>query len=393
MLQALFNGLSGLFGFSKDLDNIGNNISNMNTPGYRGQSAFFENLADGDGTQLSQEFTDLSQGSIQQTGTSTDVAISGKGLFVLHDTQGNVFYTREGHFQFDADGYLVDDTSGYRVAALNSSGGLTDFTIANLTTLAAQPTTKVNFSGNLAKATAGQTGPNTQQVPGIQIFDAAGGMHTLTATLTDNTATTAGSWLVSVKDDTGNVVGTGEVRFGPDYTPQAGFSSFDLSLKYNGTAQKVTLNFGTPGAYSGTTQMPGATASIGAKVADGHGVVGISQLSFDTTGSLQVTYSDNERKQGPQLALAYVPDEQDLQLHQGALYSAPQQLSVSLGKAGSSYFGNITGGSLELSNVDLTRELTEMIIVQRGYQASSRVLSITDSMLQQLYSSTGGGGG
>jgi flagellar hook protein FlgE len=386
MLQGLFNGLSGLLGFSKDLDNIGNNISNMNTPGYRGQSAFFENLADGDGTQLTQEFTNLSQGDVQQTGTSTDVAIQGKGLFIVRDPQGNAYYTRAGHFQFDQNGFLVDDNTGYRVASLNSSGGLSDFNIADVATLPPQASSSVKFSGNLA------TTDTTQQVTGMRVFDASGGVHTLTATLTNNKAVTAGSWLVSVKDDTGAVVGTGEVRFDTTGSPEAGFNGFNLNVTYSGAAQTIALSFGTPGAFSGATQLPG-TSSIGAQVADGHGVIGIAQYNFDSTGSLQITYADNETKQGPQLALADIGDEQDLQLHQGAMYTAPPQASISYGKATSGALGSITGGSLESSNVDLTQELTEMIIVQRGYQASSRVLSVTDAMLQQLYSSTGGGGG
>jgi len=387
MLQALFNGLSGLFSFSRDLDKIGNNISNMNTPGFRGQRAFFENSGGDIGTQLSPDVTDLSQGNTQQTGTSTDAAIQGKGLFILRDTQGNLYYTREGHFQFDVDGFLVDDVTGYRVEALNASGGLTDFTVASLRTLPPQATTAVNFTGNLS------TADNTQQVTGLQVYDSAGGLHTLSATLTNNTATTPGSWTVSVKDSTGNVVGSGEVRFDISGTPQANFNSFVVKLSVNGGTQNVTFNFGTPGGLSGVTQISGTSSSIGGKALDGHGVVGMSQVSFDNTGTLQITYTDNEKKSGPQLALADVADEQMLLAGQGALYTANADVQVTYGKAGSGQLGKIVGGSLEQSNVDLTRELTEMIIVQRGYQASSRVLTVTDSMLQQLYSSTGGGGG
>jgi len=387
MLQGLFNGLSGLLGFSKDLDNIGNNISNMNTPGFRGSSAFFENLADGEGTGLSQEFTNLSQGDLQQTGTGTDVAIQGKGLFVLRDAEGNTFYTRAGHFQFNSDGVLVDDNTSYHVAALNAGNGLADFSIANLQTLAPVASTSVKFTGNLSANDA------TQQVTGLQVYDASGGMHTLTATLTNNKATTANSWLVSVKDDSGNVVGSGQIRFDTTGALQAGYTGFNLSLAYNGGNQTVALSFGTAGSFTGTTQINGGASNIGGKVADGHGVIGISGYSFDDTGTLQLTYADGEKKTGPTLALADVADEQELQLHGGALYTAPARLDVTYGKGTDAAFGSITGGSLESSNVDLTRELTEMIIVQRGYQASSRVLTVTDAMLQQLYSSTGGGGG
>jgi len=387
MLQALFNGLSGLFGFSQDLDKIGNNISNMNTPGFRGQRTFFENPGDGIGTRLSQDVTDLSQGNTEQTGTSTDAAIQGKGLFILRDGQGNMFYTREGHFQFDASGYLVDDVTGYRVAAINSSGGLTDFTIADLQTLPPQATTSVNFTGNLSN------NDTSQQVTGIQVYDSSGTVHSLTATFTNNKATTPNSWAVVVKDDAGNTVGTGEIRFDNSGTPQAGYNSVAIQLSANGSTQNITFGFGAPGGFSGATELTGTSSSIGAKVVDGHAVIGISQVSLDASGVLQITYTDNEKKQGPQLALANVADEQMLQPGQGALYTANPGVQMTYGKANSGLLGKIVGGSLEQSNVDLTRELTEMIIVQRGYQASSRVLTITDSMLQQLYSSTGGGGG
>jgi flagellar hook protein FlgE len=387
MLQGLFNGLSGLFGFSRDLDKIGNNISNMNTPGFRGQRAFFENAGEDIGSRLSQDVTDLSQGNTEQTGTSTDAAIQGKGLFVLRDGQGNLFYTREGHFQFDANGYLVDDVTGYRVAALNASNGLADFNIASQKTLPAQATTAVNFTGNLSTQDA------SQQVTGIQVYDSSGGVHPLTATLTNNKAVTPNSWTVSVKDSAGAEVGTGEVRFDGAGTPQAGFSTVAVQLSVNGATQNVSFNFGTPGGFSGATQLNGNPSNIGAKAADGHAAVGTSQLSFDDTGTLQITYTDNEKKPGPQLALAQVADEQLLQPEQGALYTAGPDVQLSYGKANQGLLGKIVGGSLEQSNVDLTRELTEMIIVQRGYQASSRVLTVTDSMLQQLYSSTGGGGG
>ena len=386
MMQALFNGLSGLLGFSRDLEKIGNNISNMNTPGFRGQSAFFENAGEGIGSRLSQDVTDLSQGDTQQTGTSTDAAVQGKGLFVLRDDDGKLFYTRGGHFRFDDSGQLIDDVTGYRVAALNQAGGLTDFSIADLQTLPPQATTAVNFSGNLS--------PNdtTQQVTGLQVYDASGGLHTLTVTLTNNRAVTANDWLVSVKEGS-NVVGSGELRFDSSGTPTPGFSSFVVTISGNGASQKVTFNAGTPGGFSGATQITGASSNIGARAVDGHAVVGMSQVSFDNAGTLQITYSDNEKKTGPQLALAEVADEQLLQLGPGALYTAGVDVKLSYGKANAGHLGKVLGGSLEQSNVDLTRELTEMIIVQRGYQASSRVLTVTDSMLQQLYSSTGGGGG
>jgi flagellar hook protein FlgE len=153
------------------------------------------------------------------------------------------------------------------------------------------------------------------------------------------------------------------------------------------------MNFGTPGGYSGTTQINGAASTVAAKVQDGHGIVGVSTASFDEKGVLQINYTNSDTRAGPTLALARAQDEQVFQIKSGALYTVGDASVIRLGKASDANYGTIRGSSLELSNVDLTRELTQMIIVQRGYQASSRVLSVTDSMLQQLYQSTGGGGG
>lgn len=387
MFQALFNGLSGLFGFSKSLDQIGDNISNMNTPGYRGRDAFFENIGNGIGSRLGDQTTNLSQGDTQQTGTGTDVAIQGKGLFVLRSDRGDTYYTREGHFRFDGNGVLIDDSTGYRVLALNDAGELADFDMSALATLPPVATTSIKFTGNLLKT------DTTKQVTGLQVYDASGGVHTMTVTLTNTNSATPNSWSVSVKDDTGALVGSGQIRFDTTGAPMAGFSDVSMRLSYNGATQNVGLSFGTPGTFSGVTQLTGASSNLGGKVIDGHGVLGVSNSTFDDDGVLQISYTDGEHKSGPRLALAEVADEQQLVLGRGALYQAPGSVAVKLGKANDANFGGIVGGSLELSNVDLTRELTQMIIVQRGYQASSRILTVTDGMLRDLYSSTGGGGG
>jgi len=153
----------------------------------------------------------------------------------------------------------------------------------------------------------------------------------------------------------------------------------------------LTFDFGTAGGLSGTTTFSGNTSTLAAQVKDGHGVVGLSSESFDTTGTLQLTYSDGETKAGPQLALASFQDESNLQMIQGNLYLQPLTQTAQIGRPSSTVFGKIDGGSLEMSNVDLTQELADMIVIQRGYQASSRVMTVSSDMLQQLYDSTRGG--
>jgi flagellar hook protein FlgE len=383
ILQSLYNSMSGLFSFSNSLETISNNISNMNTPGYRGSSSFFENLMDGTGTKIAGTGTNLSEGQIAQTSTTTDVAINGEGLFILKDGQGNTYYTRSGQFQFNASGILVDSVNQYFVQGYDPSGALGNINITSFKTLPAQATTAANMVGNIDPSSP------TASVSAVTIFDAQGTSHALSVTLTNNITTTPGSWLVAVTDSTGASVGTGEVRFDTSGTLQAGYNTVTVSTSL-GAAQPIALKFGTAGGLSGTTSFAGSPTNLSASVADGHAVVGVSSQLFDTNGTLQLKYADGETKAGPQLALASFSDESSLHMIKGNLYLPPQNQVAQVGRPNTTTLGQIQGGSLEMSNVDLTQELADMIVIQRGYQASSRVMTVSNEMLQQLYDSVRG---
>ena len=381
MFQALFNSLSGLFSFSQSLNTVSNNVANMNTPGFRGSDSFFENIGDGQGTSISGTGLRTAAGALKQTGTPTDLAITGNGFFVLRDESGNLFYTRAGQFRFNDKGLLTDSVTGYQVMSIDSAGNLSSIDLGGYRTLPPQPTSAVKMTGNIAPGTP------SLGVAAMQIYDASGTQHTLTATLTNNSAVTPGSSLVTVKDETGATVGTGEVRFGTDGTPVSGFNTIALSLTYHGVAQTVNLNFGTPGAFDGATELSGIASNLGGQVVDGHPMLGITGLSFDAQGVLQLVYSSSEKRQGPQIALASFPSESSLELIGGRLIAGTSVQQRQLGHAGEGVFGHITGGSLELANVDLTQEFADMIIIQRGYQASSRVMTVSNQMIEELYKS------
>jgi len=386
MLQALFNSLSGLFAFSKSLDTISNNVANMNTPGFRGSDSYFENVMDGLGTRITGTGITTTEGQIEQTGNATDLAINGEGLFILKDpVSGNFYYSRAGQFIFDDNGYLVDSVSSYRVEGLDANGNLTDINISSLRTLPAQATTIVNITGNISPQ------DSTTSISNITVYDAQGVSHTYGASLTNNTATTPGSWLVSLTDSTGQAVGSGEIRFNTDGSIQSGFNTISATLTMGSATQNVTFNFGAAGTTSGVSDFSGVPSNLTASPQDGHAVIGIASYSFDERGVLTVKYSDQETKQGPRIALAAFPDETSLQMLNGRLYEAPTNQVRQIGGPGEGLFGQITGGSLEMSNVDLTQELADMIVIQRGYQANSRVMTVTNSMLQDLYDSTRSG--
>src|SRR5690348_1465591 len=229
MLQALFNSLSGLFAFSKSLDTVSNNIANMNTPGFRGSDSYFENVMDGFGTRVEGTGLDTTEGQIEQTGVATDLAINGEGLFVLKDPEtGSIYYTRAGQFVFDSNGYLVDSATSYHVEGIDANGDLTDININRLKTLPAQATTTVNVTGNISPQ------DSTTSISSVTVYDAQGVAHTYSATLTNNTATTPGSWLVSFTDSNGNAVGNGEIRFNTDGSIQTGFNTIQLGLDMGG---------------------------------------------------------------------------------------------------------------------------------------------------------------
>lgn len=386
IMQALYNSVSGLFGFSQSLNTISNNISNMNTPGFRGSDSFFENVMGDDGTRIAGTGRNLGEGQIEQTSTNTDVAIQGEGLFILKDAQGNLYYTRSGQFEFNTSGQLVDSVNKYLVQGYDPNGNYGNIDISKYKTLPAQATTTVSLTGNVLSTAA------SSSVSNITVYDAQGAAHILTLTLTSNTSVTPGSWLASITDSSGKTVGNGEVRFNPnDGTPETGYNTVNVQATLGGQSQSITFNFGTPGGLGGVTSFQGVNSSLAAQVQDGHAVVGISSESFDVNGILQLTYADGEKKPGPQLALASFQDERSLQMIQGNLYLSPPDQIAQIGRPNTTIFGQIEGASLEMSNVDLTQELANMIVIQRGYQASSRVMTVSSDMLQQLYDSTRSG--
>lgn len=384
MFQAFFDSFSGMLSFSQYLNTISNNISNMNTPGFRGSDVFLRGIAGsgengGDGTEVVDVLPRQYQGSIKQTGNPSDLALNGSGFFILRDSNGNNYYTRGGQFRFNSKGYLVDQVTGYRVAGIDASGNLTDINISNLKTLPAAATTTVNFKGNLSDS------DSVYDVSSIKVYDASGTVHTLKAVFTNNDAQTKNSWVVNVTDSNGNIVGTGTIQFASDGTPKSGANTVTVTLGSGSSAQKITMNFGSPGSYTGATELGGTGSTLGATVADGHGTSGLVSYSFNNQGVMQLKYSDGETKQGPQVGLAWFQNDQALKSLGGSLFTTPDPSSAKLGRAGKGVFGSIQGGSLELSNVNLSQEFSNLILAQRGYQASAQVMTAANKMISQLY--------
>src|SRR5262245_10288772 len=210
MIDSINIGLTGLLAFSKDLTVIGDNVANVNTPGFKGSKLLFAELFSqaqlGDGATRGSTLElgagvgtlgtqrSFQQGELRATGNGLDAAIDGNGLFVVRKDD-ETFYTRAGQFSFDADGFLVDAT-GARVQALQN-GVLKDIRLDGLRTSAGNPTSRINFTGILNNNDA-PSAPHT--VANVAVIDSAGGSQTISVRFTNNRAVTPGSWNVEALD-------------------------------------------------------------------------------------------------------------------------------------------------------------------------------------------------
>lgn len=404
MLDSIYSADTGLLSFSKALTVLSNNVANMNTPGFKSSDVTFRDLLYqysssggqegstesqvGEGSDTSGTRIDFAQGQATNTGNPLDVAISGDGFFVLRDG-ASTYYTRAGQFSIDTQGFLVDKTSGARVAAIGANGNLQDINLASLQTSAAKATSTASFVGNLSR------GATSDQIGSVTVYDSVGGSHTLTVNLTNNSGAQAGSWLVQVQDENGKTIGSGEIRFGNDGSPSAGFNSVSFSLAPSGVpASTITLDFGDPGSFSGATNFSGgSTSDLKMNTQDGHAAGSLLTTSFDAQGFVTLSYSNGQTAKGPQLALAWFDNLQGLQQMGNELFTNPSGMKVILGKANGQVMGTLTSNELEQSNVDLTQEFTELVIIQRGYQSSSQVISVANQMIQSLLGMPSGSSG
>jgi flagellar hook protein FlgE len=210
-------------------------------------------------------------------------------------------------------------------------------------------------------------------------------------------AAAAGVWQVQVQENS-KTIATGEIHFNADGSPATGFNTITLSLAPdNVTASNITLNFGDPGSFLAATNFSGGTTSdLKVNSQDGYAAGSLLSTSFDAQGFVTLKYSNGQTTKGPQLALAWFNNLQGLRQSGNELFTNPTGMPVILGPANGQVMGTLTSNQIELSNVNLTQQFTELVVIQRGYQSSSQVVSVANQMIQQLLDmrtgGTGGGG-
>lgn len=392
MLESIYVGMTGLLGYSRGLRVIANNTANINTPGFKSSSLQFAdmfytggNLAGGNASQnrdqvgfgLNTTGTAMSfkQGELRQTGNSLDMAVDGQGLFVLQDAEGKITYTRAGQFKFDDNGVLVSRANGEKVMGMDDSGTLTEISLAGQMLNQGRPTSRIKFAGNLSNTLKDQTAVGT-----VRVVDAGGIVHTLTAKFVTTEATTSGTTMRVDLLDGAAVVGSGSMFFiGGKPTPQTSV----MNVTYVPAGQPpMTLALD----FSADVVLFAGDVTLKMDSQDGLGPGTLSGTAFDANGVLRLSYSNGQTVKGTSLALARFDSPDAVAALGNNQFEMVNKNAWHYGKAGEGAFGSVRAGQIEISNVDLSQEFSDLVIMQRGYQASSQVISTANEMLQQLFS-------
>ena len=416
MLRSMFAAISGLRGHQIMMDVIGNNIANVNTVGFKSGRVNFQDilsqtlhgatapsggLGSIDPAQIGLGMTvagiDVlqTQGNLQSTGKTTDMAIQGDGFFIESDGAGT-YYTRDGAFDIALDGSLANPASGLKVQGwqANASGGI-DITqpITNIVIPIGQRTTalatsNVTLSGNLdAGATAAVAGPPavpaTTVPTTMTVFDSLGVAHSVKITYT-KTGSDTWSWLAT-KDpaDAGlTITPAAGVNQGTlTFTTGGVFSASTgtLAFTFNDGAANTTpaINMTAMTQFSGTSQPAGQT--------DGFTSGTLVTFAVGNAGQLSGVYSNGQTQVLGQIALAnFLNSAGLLRAGQNNFSATSASGAANVGTAGTGGRGTVMTGALEMSNVDLATQFTGMITAERGFQANGRVITTSDEMLQEL---------
>ncbi|MDY7033891.1 MAG: flagellar hook protein FlgE [Thermodesulfobacteriota bacterium] len=435
--SSLFSGVSGLTSYGYAMSVIGDNIANVNTIGFKGSSTAFEDILSqsiatssgtsqvGRGVTLSNITASFDQGSFESTSEATDLAIGGKGFFMVTDADtGITYYTRSGVFRLDENGYLVNPSGltvqGW-VAEENSDGtvstvGAIQDIVIDSTSSEPQATSLVSMAVNLSSdsnETAYNSGDflsNFSTTDGadadyynysttLTVYDSLGSSHVITIyfqKVDNGGASTETEWEWYAVTDPANsengsydIQAQGTLTFNSDGVLIC--EEIDLSqclFDFSGGAelnQTVDFQFGTQaGAVTESTQYSSASTTM-YQAQDGYGSGFLESISVDTEGVIAGHYSNGQIIYLYQIALANFQNPWGLDKEGGSLYAESKSSGQPLtGIAGTNGLGSISSNSLEQSNVDIATEFVKMIITQRAFQANSRVITSTDEMMAEL---------
>ena len=395
MLGAIYVGLSGMNAFSRGLQTISNNVANMNSPGYKASSVSFADVfnigglgssysghngrSTGAGVRFGAPGIDFSQGDMRQSGGGLDLAVQGNGFMVLSDGD-RTSYARTGQFAVDDDGYISLLGTTYHLNVLNSSGQATPLNLDALRTSPPTATTRIEFSQNIDASAAEVV------VSDIAVYDSRGGRQVWTATLTRPDVAAPGEWTVTVRDQSGATVGASTLRFIGGILDPATSTITITDEPDDADALLVVLDFS-----SGVTSFSGSGSPLRKQSVDGNSLGALTAVKVNAEGHVELTYSNGKVEDMGAVALADFRDVQQLERAGDGLFNNRGGTEARLLASKADGMGTLVAGQLEASNVDLAQQFGDLILIQRGFQASSQVVSISNDMIQQLFGIRGQG--
>lgn len=414
--------LSGLNAASNNLTVIGNNIANANTYGFKeSRSEFVDSYADsvadigkvqpGSGVRLAQVAQQFTQGNVELTGNTLDMAVNGEGFFTLANTPGETnsrVYSRNGAFHVNKDGIVVNNQGQALLAYKpNGTSAADGFSTGGLTTLSLNvgpgrpiPTSKINLDVNLNQASAAITSPfdpldstTYDRETSVTVYDSLGASHRLTTYFVPNTATAAGrDWTVHhyITDDAQNPVSLDPAP--PASAPALTFdSNGDLTVPADGKITLPPFTTGTSAAnisvtmdYSGSSQLA-TPFSVDALKQDGLPAGTFTDVTIDDKGIVFANFTNGGTTPLGKIVLTKFTNPQGLsKLGDGAWAESASSGFPLVGHAGEGDFGKVQSGALEQSNVDLSKQLVNLIIAQQTYQANSQTIQTENSSIQTI---------
>ncbi len=400
-----YTAISGLNAFKQQLAVISDNIANSQTASYKaGDVSFAEVIASssstsagnvGSGVNVQDTSLGWTQGAISNTGNANDFAITGAGFFIVNDTAGTTGYTRDGQFSFNATGSMVNaDGMTVQGYAINPTTEIVSTTLSDITIssapIPATATTLMSTTVNLNSGAA--TGATSDFSATVDTYDSLGNAVPLTIAFR-KTAANTWSYTPTIPVATGAVTSAaGTLTFNATGALVAAADpAITFTLLSGATSpQTVTWDLTTAGATNGSFTQYAGTSSLYSMSQNGIAQGQLTGISSDDNGIITASYSNGETRSLYQIALADFQNYDGLSKSGNNLYTDTPTISGGpiTGVAGSGSFGTIASGSLEASNVDMAKEMANMILAQRAYESCARVFTTESEMLKTIVNMT-----
>jgi len=429
MTTSFYNGISGITTHQFGIDTWANNIANVNNFGYKENIPEFstifstqlsENYLDptsndkGLGARATSSAIDMKQGSFVNSDNNFDLAISGNGWFGVLSNDTNTYYTRAGEFSIDAEGNLVDPNGNFLLGtlgdningetitpieeiALSAPESQTKITLPPNLIYPAEPTQNIYYQANLDPIV--QYDANGNEIANYETFSTSliapnGETHTLKIEFTKQIpqAPTGSIWdvVTTIYDTNDTIVDT-----------QTGVLTFDDNGALIGNTLGMLSNSGTPlnldlgTPYDATVSnsgYDGFTSLVGAKkdtsvTKDGYKAGDLTNYEMDSNGQVVAIFDNGRSVPIAKVALYHFQNDQGLEKLGSNLFKYSQNSGKPIFYTDSDgkyiYGANIFSKKLEQSNVSLATALTELIVIQKAFDASAKSITTSDQMIQK----------